>query len=265
MDSDGNATDDSSKRRRSEDIEETYRRSSKMRRTPSKTGKTEDEKLDILIGMISGMRIEVDKIRKEQEKFNEEIKQIKRENEDLRKENRSIKEENKKITTMLGTMQMQMEKIEKEKRKKNVVVTGISIDTNNENILKQVIANMLKDELKITVHVSSVHKLGDAACLVELEKEEDKAEIMRNKYKLKELKDRKIFINNDLTQMEREKEREIRKIAQIERSKGNTVKIGYNKINVGEEEWRWNNETKKLEKRQPKNQWKTTNGGCKMK
>ena len=66
-----------------------------------------------------------------------------------------------------------------------------------------------------------------------LERSEKKVEVMRKK---KELKNTKIYINNDLTKEESRVLSEILKIAQEKRGKGHAVYVRYKKITIDGEE-----------------------------
>ncbi|KAI4465408.1 atp synthase mitochondrial f1 complex assembly factor 2/atp12 protein mitochondrial precursor [Holotrichia oblita] len=55
-------------------------------------------------------------------------------------------------------------------------------------------------------------------------------EVMKNKSKLRNKLDNKVFINDDLTREERDIQRIIRQKAKEEKSKGKQVKIGYAKL-----------------------------------
>lgn len=57
----------------------------------------------------------------------------------------------------------------------------------------------------------------------------------------------RIYINEDLTKKELEKGRLLRKRAKEERNRGRNVKVGYNKIIIDNEEWKWNYITESLE------------------
>lgn len=132
-------------------------------------------------------------------------------------------------------------------------MSGIKIDTEDKKVLKQAVENMFENNLQVKVQIKAAHRLGEKICLIEMEKEEEKEKIMKSKHKLKDINDEKIYINNDMTKKEREKSKEIRKIAKNERDKGKNVKIGYNKINVDGKEWKWNKDTERLEPPNPKN------------
>ena len=110
----------------------------------------------------------------------------------------------------------------------------------------------LNQNLQINIIPKAVTKIGEKACVIELENDTDKRKIMINKSKLKSLKDL-VFIKEDLTKNEKEKQKQIRQFTREEKEKGNEVKIGYNKVIVDGEEWRWNSRTDKIEKQEPKN------------
>lgn len=69
--------------------------------------------------------------------------------------------------------------------------------------------------------------------IVKLETWEQKLAVLKNKYKIRHHKKR-IFIDNDLTKLERKVQQEIGKKATEEREKGNKIKIGYKKININD-------------------------------
>lgn len=81
----------------------------------------------------------------------------------------------------------------------------------------------------------------------------DKEKTMKNKSQLKNIKNARIYINNDLTKEEREKQKKIRQRAQQEKANGKTVKMGYNKLIIDGVEWKWNREKEDLEKSGTKN------------
>ncbi|KAF2896668.1 hypothetical protein ILUMI_09506 [Ignelater luminosus] len=107
--------------------------------------------------------------------------------------------------------------------------------------------------MNIQIESKKVYKLSDKMCLIELKNLEDKATIMKNKAKLKQIKEAKVYINDDLSVTEREKQKQIRRKANEEKGNGKDVKIGYNKVIVDRVEWRWGRTKGKLEKAQSKN------------
>lgn len=78
--------------------------------------------------------------------------------------------------------------------------------------------------------------------VAEVGSREQKREVMVRERELK----RGIYIDDDLTKMERERQNHLRDKAKEEREKGNDVKIGYEKIFVKDSWYRWNEKEKKL-------------------
>lgn len=99
--------------------------------------------------------------------------------------------------------------------------------------------------LKVKVRRGFIFKKGEQGVVAELKSWEEKQEIMRRKKGLEE----GIYIDNDLTREERERQQKLRKITWGERErKGKFVKVGYGKIFL-EGRWRnWEEEKDALEK-----------------
>lgn len=243
MDSEDYTSEDAKRKREAEDI--LFNRSKKTHRTPDKK---KDEKLDLLIDLVRGLTLETKQIRQDQEETKNEIRKIREENKQLIRENQEIREENKNMKKHINEVENRLERMEKEKRMNNVIVNGLNIDTADNKILKKTVERLFEEQLQVRIEVSNTVKLGEKTCLVQLKNEKDKELVMDNKFKLQALKNERIFINHDMTKMDREKMKEIRKIAKQEKEKGKQVKIGYNKIEIDGIVWRWNKMMEKLEK-----------------
>lgn len=261
MDKDEYSTDESvGKRKNTEDIESFFTKSKRTQRTPTKVQKPEEGKIDLILRMITDMktdqkemRKEVHQIREEQRAIHEELKRVREENQSIKNENVQIKKENEGIKKELIDMKMYIERLEKEKRKNNIVVKGLEIREKEPEKIKELINSFVKEQLGITAEIKTATKLREKIYVIELHKEDDKKQIMQNKRKLRDLKMEKIFIDNDLTKKEREKQKHIRLRAQEERRKGNDVKVGFNKISINGIEWRWNHSNTQLERKGSKN------------
>ncbi|KAF2887650.1 hypothetical protein ILUMI_18523, partial [Ignelater luminosus] len=72
------------------------------------------------------------------------------------------------------------------------------------------------------------------------------ATIMKKKAKLKQIKERKVYINDDLSPIEREKQKQIGRKTNEEKGNGKDVNIGYNKVIIDRNIPRW--EKKKKDK-----------------
>lgn len=245
MNSEDYSTDEGSRKRVRE--EECSSNSAKTSKSPVKQNRRSEEKLDLLIDLVKALKSDTQQIRKEQEECRQEIKKIRDDNKALREENQELKTENKEIKVKLGELSGKIEWLEKEKKKNNVVVMGLKIDTKDPNELKETMESMMQKELEVEVKVKMAHKLGERVCLVEFEREMDKVIVMKNKHKLKNNTSEKIYINDDMTKKEKEKERQIRNLARVEKDKGKEVKVGYNKITINGIEYKWNTGKEKLE------------------
>lgn len=245
MDGDEHTSEEAKRKREAEEL--LFSRSKKIFRTPDKEGK-KDEKLDLLIDLVKELTAETRQIRHDQEETKNEVKKIREENKQLIRENQDIKEENKNMKKHIKEVENRLERLEKERRANNVVVNGLNMDTADNKVLKQAMEKLFEEQLQVRIEVKDAMKLGEKTCLVQLGNEKDKELVMGNKFKLQALKNERVYINNDMTRIEREKMKEIRKIAKQEKEKGKQVKIGYNKIEIDGIVWRWNNMREKLEK-----------------
>lgn len=263
------------------DEEEGFKRSKTTTRTPPKDNKGEQEKQEMeeIKKMLSEMnkeiktqikelkteikdenkaiRNDIKEVKEEIKQNNEEIKNIKqgienmkkewaKEKKELKQENEMIKAENKKIIEDLNDLKRSIERLDKEKRKNNIIISGLTIDTEDPIALKEGMTNMLETHLGIKTDIKRTQKIGSETCLIELGSEEEKVNILRNKNKLKNVKPEKIWISEDLTKREHQKVKALREIGREMREKGKKVKMGYNKVTVDGKEWRWNHEKEKV-------------------
>lgn len=238
MDSEDNSTDEGRKKRMPED--DIFGKSKKFIRTPSKKVENED-KLEKVIYMIQNLTVELKEMREEQKEYREELRE-------LREENKQIKQENAELTQKLHEVEKKVDNLEKAKRRNNVVLQGIEMSTNDQNALKVEIEDFIQKVLNVNKEIKGARKLGNRIYLIEMKNSSDKEEIMKNKNKLKELKNIKVFINDDMSKTEREIQGKIRKKAKEELANGNNVRTGFQKIIINDEEWVWNKNTELFEK-----------------
>ncbi|VEN37592.1 unnamed protein product [Callosobruchus maculatus] len=253
LDSDDTVSEDGTKRRKrgddTEDEEEVFKKSKKVTRSPQKGRQCEESaKLDKLLEMMSNLSSDVKQIRQEQKEHREVVERLIMENEELRRDNKKIKEENIQMRNEIKELRDNIEIIEKHRRQNNVVMSGREIHTYDQAVLKEEISNFIQTHLKIETKIKATRKLGPKTCLIELEDQQEKMKIMKNKARLKDIKDERIYINHDTTIKERAMEKAMRKIAQEERSKGNDVKVGVRKMFINGIEWKWNGREEKMEK-----------------
>jgi len=260
MDSDDYTTDEGKRKR--DDIDEAFRKSKKTVRSPKKGEESKHEMMETMMQLLNELTVNVKEIKDKQyshsedmrllkselKKLREEQKQYTEEITSLREMNEKAAEEIKGLRSELTVANDRLEKLERDKRKKNAVVYGINIDTDNQSKLKETMENFLDKELNVKMQLNAVRKLGNRICLMEFARESDKIRVMQNKSKLKGMKGQVVYINDDLTKQEREIQEKVRNMAKEERQRGKTVKEGFQKLVIDNETWMWDKEKANLEK-----------------
>lgn len=226
--------------------EDIFKRSKKIGRSPAKNQRKLEDNLETLMEMMRKMGEKINEMAAEIKETREEQKEYRKEMKDLIMENQNIKEENKKMKDIIRDMDTRLERMENEKRKNNVVVQGFKADTHNPEELKNNIAEFMEKELSIRVEIESATKMAEKTCLVRFKSYSDKKKVMMNKNKLRQKTEERFFINDDLSRKDRDIQKHIRIKAKEARELGNVTKIGYRKLFIGSEEWRWDNEEEKL-------------------
>ncbi|XP_050508105.1 uncharacterized protein LOC126885561 [Diabrotica virgifera virgifera] len=82
------------------------------------------------------------------------------------KENEEIKKENEQAKRDVRNLTSRVEYLEKESKKDNVVITGVKIDTQDSDILKEVMENLIEKTMNIKVDIKTAVKLGEEKCLL---------------------------------------------------------------------------------------------------
>lgn len=236
--------------REKELAKEIFKISKKIPRTPPSESETEKQEI-----------LEMEEIKKMFVDIKKEIMEIKEENQEYRKEiellRKEVKEkenkwerEKKALEEKINSLEGRMEETERRTRKNNIIIRGWRLDETRRDEMKEKLENLLKEKLQEEVKIKMVNKLGREIILAEMENWEEKEKIMKGKSKLRKMEEtRKVYIDNDLTKKEREIQRKINFEAKERRKEGLQVKVGYKKIIIGKEEWRWNDENGSLEKK----------------
>ncbi|KAI4466575.1 hypothetical protein MML48_2g00000184 [Holotrichia oblita] len=154
-------------------------------RTPTKP--KHEDKLDSILTMIKNMSVDQkdiktdeQKIREEQKLFNEQVMKLQKENENFKKENVVIREENRKIKEELQSIRISMDSLEKERKKNNIVITGLDTDTKEPQQLIATTKSFIRDNLEIEVEIKKALELKEKVWLIELGNEECKNKMMQN-------------------------------------------------------------------------------------
>lgn len=235
MDSDSS---DDRKRKAEEELIEMFKKGKKLSRSPQESRKKQDEKLDTLTELVKEILKDVKEVKQSQSALQDEIRELKRENNELKQENTEIK---KDMENLKGIV----ERLEKNRIKNNVVITGLKIEKTDREYLKKEMEDFLINNIGTPIKVTNAFKLGPKTCKVELENTKEKNEVMKNKNKLKN-NSQKIYINNELTKTEMDIQKEIKKIAEQEKGKGKDIKMGFQKLIVDHQVWTWDKKAGKL-------------------
>jgi DNA repair exonuclease SbcCD ATPase subunit len=243
---------DLAKRKREENISqeeeeilaEIAKRNKKTARTPERKEHPKEQKqMESMVKAIRELREEVKALREEAQKgFKENKEEIAELKEEMKKREEKWEIEKAELKGRLEMLEMKQERQEKKEKKNNIVIRGGNFTIDNE---KKGVEELFQKELKVEAKVQNVKRIGgDNAkmVIVEMESWEEKQKIMKRKNKLKDLPSRKTcYIDNDLTQKEEKIQKKIRDTAKIERNNGNSTKVGYQKLRVNDQFWRWDN------------------------
>lgn len=240
-------SEDESRKRKSdreedEDEEEAFKRSKKIGRSPLKNQRKMEENIELMMNMIRTMGDKINDMSTEVKQMREEHKEYKKEIIELRKENQKLHDENQKIKILATDMEDRIERLENDKRRNNVVLYGLDMDTNKPEVIKNAIDNFMQQELQIKVEVTNATKIGNKTCLIQLANQTEKIKVMQNKSKLRMNRGEKFFIQDDLSKKDRDIQKQIRTRANEEKKNGKITKIGYRKLYIGTEEWTWGKE-----------------------
>lgn len=240
-----------------------FRRSKLVARTPPKQKKEADinmeEIKELLLQMrkeikedmegikneikseIGEIRKDVKDLRREIEQSNEEVMQIKA---DMNGVKAKRQEERKEVIEKLGKVEERLERLERDKIRNRLVLTGIDMRNDDENKLKEGVEQMIEREMKIKVEVKKAYKLSPKRYIVEMNKWEDKIMLLKEKVRLR---GSDIYLESELTLKEREIQKKIRDIAREEKKKGAVVRVRYQSLQVNGRTFAWNRETDLLE------------------
>lgn len=188
---------------------------------------------------IKEFKKEIGELREQLEESREEVKA-------MRVELNGVKIEREEMEKNLNDMDKRMERIERDKIRNNLIVTGINIDGKMGEQLKTTMRDMLERELGVKAEIEKALKINSKKCVVEMQRWTDKVKILEEK---KKLRGKNIFIDADLTRKEREVQRKIRERAREERVRGRKTRVGYRKLWIDGKELRWDDQREELDDR----------------
>ncbi|XP_071582204.1 uncharacterized protein [Temnothorax nylanderi] len=149
----------------------------------------------------------------------------------------------------------------KERRRRNNIIVKEATG-GNETERKEKVEKLVEEINKTKVAIEEVHDIGyggNKMIMLKYRNWESKREIMRTRKELGKKFDS--FLDDDLTKMERQIQKEIRKRAKEEREAGKKTTIGYQKMWVDGKELIWNESEGYLEERSGwQKKWKGEEG-----
>lgn len=251
-----------------------FQRSRLIKRSPTKTTNERGTKIDtnldkemeqVLIEMrkmTNGIREEI-KIGNEnmletwKKQFTSQIMEIKEDINQIKEQVREQlvayqneksewQEEKKKLEDRLSKMEQKMEVGERKIRMNNLVIVGVEEVLAGKEDVKTEVLSFFKEKLEVEPKIAKAYKIGQNRCVVEMEQNESKAEVMKNK---KKLKGSRVFINDDLTIQERKIQTQLRNKAKEEREKGRQTTVGYKKLWIDGKKFVWNEITNELQQK----------------
>ncbi|KAK9754594.1 hypothetical protein QE152_g1183 [Popillia japonica] len=89
----------------------------------------------------------------------------------------------KKIKKQLRETNDRLGYLEKEKRRENIAVQGLELNSNSQGELIEEMKNFLNKKLEIETKIKATHRIGPKSYIVKLGSSEEKIEIMKNKRK----------------------------------------------------------------------------------
>ena len=205
------------------------------------------EKMDEFKEMMQKMLNEMkEDLKAKMEENKEELKrELQKQKEDYERRDMARQQEIEELKKEIYMMKKREEMRERREKKKNVIISGIG---QKEGDAKKVACETMKG---LGVNVACVKeavyvgKVGEKKILVEMEVDE-KRNLMLKKSKLK---GSKVYIDDDMTKYERDRQRKIRQWAMEERKKGMNVRVGYGKGFVNGREFVWCDENERMEEK----------------
>lgn len=221
--------------------------SKKVTRSPNKPKPEMEGHMKILLEKMEELMIDIRHVKSS----NEEIKaELRKREEEWKKDKMEMQEQIDDLKEKLDRITVKQERKEREERRRNIVVTGYigegkQLQTEFESFCQSTLGIHLKTT---SAREIAKNKRLEPIQLIQLRSLDDKKILMKEKRKLKDMR-KHVFINDDLTKEEREKQKEIRIWAKEQRTKGKQVREGFLKAKIVGEEWKsWDeiNEMKKI-------------------
>jgi len=195
------------------------------------------------------IREEMEEMRKEMKqrevKWEEEKEEMRRRIGELEKRMKGVggegvrgEEGSDNIGNRLRTLERKWEAKEREERRRNIIIKGAEVkEGKRREAAEEVIEAMgVKAEIEGVWKLGKGEREGREMILVKLKEESQRKEILEKKRNLRGRKERVV---EDWTWEERRTRWKLEEIARKEEGRGKQVWVGYGKIRIGGQWWRW--------------------------
>lgn len=235
------------------EAEKIFKRSTKTSKSPIRKEKTDQEEnmdelkkmLTALTGVVNdGFRTNNQKIDKVEERLNEMDKRWSEEIMEVKKMVQKLEEKTNGQEEKITKLELQLEKYEKDRKMSNIIIKNMPI---TGNITRGKVEEFISQGMHVQVEVVDAFNIGNRegkqVVVAKLKDHKQKTMVMENKCKLKGTA---TYIENDLTNKEKEIQNKIWDIAREEMKHGNKVKVGYQKMYKQEKVYTWDKQENRL-------------------
>lgn len=196
------------------------------------------KELNIIKRQNESLKCDTSTLKSESAQLRSELQEIKSEQEEQRQSVREVKllleekqsawtQERSQLLSRLKRLEDAAERKDRQERKNNFVISGLKSDGD----YTQTVVNFMREKLNLVLSPVSVTPLvkknedQSTMLLVKLQSYEEKSGVMN---KRNVLKGSKVYLNNDMTVLERQKQKKIREMARLERqTSGKKIFVGH--------------------------------------
>lgn len=200
-----------------------------------------DTNMEKLTELMLTIKQDTEEIKKENRELRSEIKEMKEEwnkkLESWEKERKELENQTKILKDRITRLEKKEDNRERRERKNNIIIKGEELT--RKETPRETVEYMLKKELQVEAEVEEAFWIGKgnrSILLAKLRSWHQKREVMIKK---KNLKGKKLYIDNDLTKKERDIQQNIVDLAKVEKAEGAQVKIGYRKLQIDDKIFVW--------------------------
>lgn len=203
-----------------------------------KEGKEREENIMIKLEKIIMIMNNNNRELKEEIQFLKE--ELKKDRQEREEEKKRWREEVDGLRKELKSVKNQIQRMERKDREKKIVIKGMEENESGEKT-GEIVEEMLKKDLNLSgIRIGKTERIGAKVrgrirpILVELERMDDKINVMKSK---KKLKGTRIYLDDDMTREERERKKKLLKMMWVERNRNKNAYVRGDRVVVEGEEY----------------------------